>query len=132
LGRRPGSFGNSGSFGKQGGAGRSNSRGVAPFGRNGDEKSVENREPSLKEMVKKNEDSVKAVETELKSVKDALGEILEFVKKPKSVGFVDDEEVDEDDEVVKVEKVLFLEDTSKIDKMTVDTACPQSMLVVIL
>jgi peptide subunit release factor 1 (eRF1) len=78
-------------------------------------------------MVKKNKDAIKTVEKVLADQTKALGEVLECMKKPNGVGFVDEEDVNEDDDVVSVDKVLFLKDTSWVDKMTVDTACPQSM-----
>jgi hypothetical protein len=66
-----------------------------------------------------------------KCVEESMMKLLENIKnaKPKSVGWISDEndEDDDDDEMVEVEKVLFLEDRSRVDKMMVDTACPNSM-----
>jgi hypothetical protein len=79
----------------------------------------------LKELVQKNDIAINDVKTEFKTVKGTLGEILEAVKKTPKVGFVIPGEGD--NEILDVDKVLFLEDESKVQNMTIDTACPNSM-----
>jgi hypothetical protein len=65
----------------------------------------------------------------VKSVEATIIKAMEGRKndKPKTVGWVGDENEDKDDDEVGVGKVLFLEDKSRVDKMKVDTACPHSM-----
>jgi hypothetical protein len=117
-------FGGAGRFGRQGDCGRSTSR--RPPGPKYDKKDDENCEPSLKEIVKNCENESKQMKGEFDTMKTPMVEILNFIK-TKNVNWVDPEDVDEDDEVIRCEKVLFLEDSSKIEKMTLDTACPTSM-----